>query len=100
MGRQVYQEGDFKVYRAGHDFIVHNARYNFKEKHSHIRTLNIAKQIVYYAKKRIVPRGFSFYLLRSLIRVSDDERYIHELEDLIDVRKQKGPKQKYCNHTA
>ena len=26
MGMQVYQEGSYKIYRAGHNYIVHNAR--------------------------------------------------------------------------
>lgn len=98
MGRQVYQEDQFKVYRAGKDFIVHNSKYAFENKHSHIRNLRTAKQIIYYVKHRIIPRTFSGYLLESLVRVSDDAKYINDVQTLIEVRERKGHKQRYFNH--
>ena len=100
MGRQVYQEGKFKVYRAGNDFIVHNSRYLFEHYHTHVRTLNTAKKIIYYVKHKIVPRAFSEYLLTSLIRLTDDQGYIEEIESLIEVRRQKGKKLRYVNKTS
>lgn len=100
MGRQVYQEGAFKVYRAGNDFIVHNTAYAFTQKHTHIKTLNNAKRIIESIKHRTIPKSFSPYLLTSLLRLSDDERYIRDVEGLIAARKQKGPRPKYNNHAA
>lgn len=97
MGMQVYQEDYFKVYRAGHQYIVHNSRFDFKEKHSHIRNLKTAKQVIYYVKNHIIPRKLSSYLMQSLIRVSGDEHYIKDLEQLIEVRERKGRKPKYHN---
>lgn len=94
MGRQVYQEDEFKIYRAGNSFIVHNSNYQFTDKHTHLYNLSIAKKVIYYAKKGIVPRSFDPYLLTSLMRLSDDRHYIHEIEMLIDVREQKGKKPK------
>ena len=44
-----------------------------------------------------VPRDFPDYLIVSIIRVSDDEDYIEHLEELVEVRKQKGKKLKYHN---
>jgi len=98
MGRQVYQEDQYKIYRAGNDFIIHNSSYEFQKKHSHIRNLRTAKQVIYYVKNKIIPRSFSFYLLKSLVRVSDDEKYISDVQTLIEVRERKGCKQKYYNH--
>lgn len=95
MGRQIYQEDEFKVYRVGNSFIVHNSKYQFNDKHTHIFNLGIAKKVIYYTKKNIVPRTFNPYLLTSLIRLSDDTRYINEIEALITVRAQKGKKPKY-----
>ncbi len=100
MGMQVYQEGTYKVYRAGHNYIVHNAQYDFKEKHSHVHNFQIAKKLIHCVNHRIIPRSFNFYLLTSLIRLSDDEVYISKIQDLIDVRKHKGKKQSYCNRSA
>ena len=100
MGMQVYQEGSYKIYRAGHNYIVHNAQYDFKEKHSHVHTFQIAKKLIHCVNHRIIPKSFNFYLLVSLTRISDDEDYIAKVESLIEVRKQKGKKQQYCNRSA
>jgi len=100
MGRQVYQEGKYKVYRAGNDYIVHNSRYLFEKAHTHVRTLITAKKIIHYSIHKVIPKTFSEYLLTSLIRVNDDEHYKEEIELLIAVRRQKGKKLKYYNKTA
>lgn len=97
MANQIYQEGSFKIYKAGNNFIVHNSSYKFKEKHSHVRNFKVAKSLIYFAKEHIIPRTYSAYLLTSLTRISDDEEYIQHIEELIDVRKQKGKKLKYKN---
>jgi hypothetical protein len=97
VGTQVYQNNEFKIYRAGNDFIIHNSRYAFKEKHSHIQSFYIAKQIVFSVMHKVVTKQYSAYLLTSLTRLSDDEKYIDAVQQLIEVRKQKGRKQKYCN---
>lgn len=97
MGRQVYQEGKFKVYRAGNNYIVHNSRHLFNESHTHVRTLNTAKRIIYCTGHKIIPKTFPEYLLYSLIRVSDDPSYCDRVEELIEVRRQKGKKLKYVN---
>lgn len=98
MGRQVYQGGAFKVYRAGSDFIVHNARYEFDQKHSHIKTLNTAKRLIESLERKVIPKTFSPYLLTSLLRLTDDDRYKRDVEGLLLSREQKGRRQKYHNH--
>lgn len=97
MGRQVYQEGRFKVYRAGNNFIVHNSKYIFNNAHTHVRTLNTAKRIIYCTTKKIIPKTFPEYLLYSLIRVTDDEHYANQIQELIEVRRQKGKKLKFVH---
>lgn len=97
MGRQVYQEGKFKVYRAGNNFIVHNSKHLFNESHTHVRTLNTAKRIIFCTKRKIIPKTFPEYLLYSLVRVSDDTQFKAQIETLIEVRRQKGKKLKYVN---
>lgn len=97
LGRQVYQEGDYKVYRAGNDYIIHNTAYAFHLKHSHVKTLNAAKKIIISIRKRVIPRSFSQYLLKSLVRLADDDLYICHVEGLMGSREQKGRKQKYYN---
>lgn len=97
MGRQVYQKGSFKVYRVGHNYIVHNSKYVFDDSHTHVRTLNTAKKLIHCFHKKVIPKTFSDYLLISLTRVSDDVIYNNKINSLIDVRRQKGKKPKYIN---
>jgi len=97
MGRQVYQEGNYKIYRVGNNFIVHNSKYLFNESHTHVRTFTTAKKIIYCTINKIVPKTFPEYLLYSLIRVSDDDHYAEQVESLIEVRRQKGKKLRYVN---
>lgn len=97
MGRQVYQASDYKVYRAGNDFIVHHARYDFEEKHSHLKSLNLAKQVIRYLQSRTIPKTQSLYVLVSLTRLTDDLHYKSQIEQLMDTRAQKGKKLRYCN---
>lgn len=97
MSINVYSEGDYKIYKSGHNYIVHNTKYDFKEKHSHIGTFKTAKSIIYYVKKKIIPKNFSNYLLVSLIRISEDDKYIETIQDLVETRTNKSKKQKYKN---
>lgn len=97
MGRQVYQEGKYKVYRVGNNYIVHHSKYLFNDAHTHVRTLNTAKKVIYCSMNGIIPKTFPEYLLYSLIRISDDEDYIAKVNSLIEVRKQKGKKLRYVN---
>jgi hypothetical protein len=97
MGRQVYQALGYKVYRAGNDYIVHHAKYEFEDKHTHLKSLNLAKRVIHYLHTRSVPRTQSDYVLTSLLRLTDDPHYKDQVETLIAVRRQKGHKPKYLN---
>ena len=76
MGMQVYQKEQYKVYRAGNGYIVHNSYYEFKEKHNHINNFKTAEKLIHCVINGEIPRSFNCYLLRSLIRISDDVEYI------------------------
>lgn len=98
MGCQVYQKQNFKIYRAGNNYIVHNSNFPFNEKHTHLRNFEAAKKIIALAIGKRIPRDLSNYLITSLIRISDDENYGHHLNDLLEVRDSKGKKLKYVNN--
>lgn len=67
-------------------YIVHNTRHAFEDAHTHIKNLNTAKYIAQLAAyKRLPKKGhLSEYLLISLIRISDDNNYIRQLNELRD----------------
>lgn len=97
MGRQVYQSSNYKVYRAGNNYIVHHAKYSFDNKHSHLKSLNLAKQVIHYLQSRTIPRTQSDYVLTSLTRLTDDHHYKGQIEQFMDARAQKGKKASYFN---
>lgn len=100
MGRQVYQESHYKVYRAGNDYIVHHSKYDFEEKHTHLRSLNVAKQVISCLLKQSMPKTRNEYVLTSIIRLTDNPKYKNRIQNVIDVRRQKGKKQDYYNHAT
>ena len=94
-GNQVDQIGEYKIYRSGHEFIIHNSKYPFKQAHTHgIKSLDKARYIIRCVRKNRLPGDLGVYLLISLTRISDDKDYITKVNELIEVKKSKQ-KQKY-----
>lgn len=100
MGRQVYQESHYKVYRAGNDYIVHHSKYEFGDWHTHLKSLNVAKQVISCLIKRRMPKTRNEYVLTSLVRLSDDPKYKSRIIGMIESRRQKGKKLDYHNHSV
>ncbi|MFL0251130.1 hypothetical protein ACJDT4_11905 [Clostridium neuense] len=95
---QVYQRNQYKIYRVGDNFIVHNSKYRFSDKHTHLKNFKQAKNLIYFVLNKKVPRWVSFYYLKSLIRVSDDDEYITKVNKVIEIKKRKAEMQlKYWN---
>lgn len=97
MCNQVYSKEQYVIFPVSNGFIVHNTNYPFEDKHTHMKHIGASKTIIDLALKRKVPKSTNFYFLESLIRISEDEKYIEEIESLIEVRKVKGKKQSYTN---
>ncbi len=66
-------------------------------KHTHLQSLSACNSVISSVIHRKIPRNTSIYILKSLIRLSDDENYNNKVQELIDVRLQKGRKQYYFN---
>lgn len=85
----------FNIYSDNKDhFIVHNMRKKFAEGHTHIDNYKAAKYTIYLALyKKIPKRHLSIYLVDSVIRISTDINYIHEMEkykqSLLDKQKER-----------
>lgn len=65
--------------------------------HTHLQSLSACNSVISSVMQRKIPRNTSIYILKSLIRLSNDESYINKVQELIDVRMQKGRKQMYFN---
>lgn len=85
----------FNIYRAGTGHIVHNTKLEFEKGHTHIKSFAFAKQLIYNAYYRKRPKTHNMYLLESHKRISDDQKYINMIEELMEARRER--KKYYIN---
>lgn len=86
----VYRKQGFIIIRVDNGFIVINTTKEFKEGHTHIKSLEVGKTLIDCALHNKMPKTRNLYLLQSLIRISSNEKQIKDLESLIEVRKNKS----------
>lgn len=79
-------------------YIIHNTNLPFKKAHTHLNSYKMAKTIVDNVIKKRRPKTTNLYLLSSHARVSDDDKYIKLINELIEAKKSKG-KQIYRNRS-
>lgn len=91
----VYRMQHFNIYRAGTGHIVHNTKLEFEKGHTHIKSFNCAKQLIYNAYYRKRPKTHNMYLLESHKRISDDKKYVEMIDELMVRRRER--KQYYIN---
>lgn len=68
------------------------------DKHTHLNSLSGCYSVIDNVLEEKLPYSKCGWYLRSLIRLSINEEYIKKVEDLLEVRKQKGIKPGYVNH--
>jgi hypothetical protein len=76
---QIYQNPEFKIYKAGGDYIIHNTHKKFKEGHTHVKRYDICMVMIKLIEKKQIPKSKSKYFIESLIRISDDRNYIDKI---------------------
>lgn len=65
--------------------------------HTHIKSKKLAETIINNVCSEKIPLHSHSRTLESMKRLSDNENYIKKIEDILEVRKQKGRKQNYFN---
>ena len=65
------------------------------DKHTHIHSKKLAEIIINSVCSEKIP--LHSRTLESMKRLSDNEKYIKKIEEILEVRKQKGRKQNYFN---
>ena len=65
--------------------------------HTHIHSKKLAETIINNVCSEKIPLHSHSHTLESMKRLSDNEKYIEKIEDILEVRKQKGRKQNYFN---
>ena len=96
----LYCRQEYIIFQQGTGLIIYNTKKNFKNGHTHINSYNVAKTVINNVIKKKIPKTRSKYLLESHIRVSDDECYCKKIQNLINVRQQKGKKLSYRNRSV
>lgn len=85
----IYKKKNFKIYSAGKEYIVHNTKLDFGTHHTHINNFHTCKYIIDLCIHKTIPYHLSDYLLVSIIRLSNDKKYISEIETLLYRNKKK-----------
>ena len=65
--------------------------------HTHIHSKKLAETIINNVCSEKIPLHSHSRTLESMKRLSDNEKYIKKIEEILAVRKQKGRKQHYIN---
>lgn len=84
----VITKGDYDICQVDDGYIVHNRRMEGFA-HSHIKNLKTAQWIVELSIKRKIPQDLPKYLIISLLRINDDEKYLMNINALLEKRKRK-----------
>ena len=80
---RVYKKANFNVYTDYNgDYIIHNIHKPFATGHTHIKEFSTAEYLINLAHHRSLPNRNLRYFIDSLIRISDDEKYVNKLMDL------------------
>lgn len=80
---RVFKQRYFNLYsNFDNGYIIHNTHKPFEEGHTHLNNYDTARYIIKLAYHHSVPNHLSIYLIDSLIRISSDETYIRQLNEL------------------
>ena len=80
---RIYKQRYFNLYtNFNKGYIIHNTHKPFENGHTHLNNYDTAKYIIKLAYHHSVPNHLSIYLIDSLIRISNDEYYIRQLNNL------------------
>lgn len=80
--RYIYRYDQFVVKKTldgGYVVVNTNAQY---ECHSHVKDIRAGKALCKLAAKRKLPRNMDLYFIESLIRLSNNTKYLIELKNL------------------
>lgn len=98
--KKIYEYKEFVILKVKHDkkigFIVYNTNKEWENGHTHLNSRTISEIVIKNVAQKRKPKTNNLYVLRSHARVSNDEKYIKFIEELIETKKNKE-KKKYIN---
>lgn len=92
MSNQLYRREPYVVIPVSNGFIVHNTAKDFKMGHTHLKSFSVARNLIDLCMQGKLPKTRNHYLLDSLVRISDSPDYRERVNELLNTRRQKGPK--------
>lgn len=94
--KKIYEYKEYIILQVKHNkkvgFIVYNTNKKWENGHTHLNSRSIAEIVIKNVDKKRKPKTSNLYVLRSHIRVSNDEEYIKFIENLIETKKNKERK--------
>lgn len=75
---QIYKKENFIIIPVCENFLIINTEKMFKEGHTHVRNIGIARLLIDLAVDTELPKNP--YFVDNLIRISIDKKYINRLE--------------------
>lgn len=97
---KIYEKNEFIVLKVHScntiGFIIHNTNKEWEGGHTHLTSFDMAKTIISNVIQQKKPKTNNVYLMRSHIRISNNEQYNEYIEHLINTKRHKT-KQNYYN---
>jgi len=75
---QIYKKENFIIIPVCNEYLIINTNKIFKEGHTHVKSVGIAKMLIDLAINRQLPKNP--YFVQNLIRIATDKEYIKQLQ--------------------
>lgn len=87
--QEVYENKEFIILRGnsshGYSYVLYNKEKPFKIGHTHINNYNTTRWIMkIYQQRKLPDKIKSLYLLKSLLRISNDEKYSVKVQQTVN----------------
>lgn len=93
MGRTRYEKYGYIVFKARRGWVAYNTAKPFEEGHTHLSSLQSAKDAIRFCLEKRVPLKAGVYYLISLQRLTKSEEYYNRLQARIEEVEANG---RYC----
>lgn len=74
---------EFIIFQVKNSYIAYNTKKSFKDGHTHYRCFKSAKIVIDLVIRKKVTQNTDVYYFTSLIRLSEDNTYISQINELI-----------------
>lgn len=93
MGRTRYEKCGYIVFKSRTGWVAYNTAKPFEKGHTHLSSLQSAKDAIRFCLEQRVPLKADVYYLISLQRLTDSEEYYNRLQQRIEEVEANG---RYC----